>query len=248
MSLKGRIALVTGGGSGMGEVIARALAAEGAEVHICGRRLASLQAVAASCPGIVAHQCDITDEASVTSMIRVIGPLDIVIANAGASNSAPFLRTELADFESMLRVNLTGTFLTFREGLRAMQGRKNGRMIAIASTASQKGYAYVAPYAAAKHGVLGLVRSIALEVARKDITVNAVCPGFLDTEMTARSIANIAEKTHRSEAEARAALEAMNPMGRLVPPADVARAVLWLCAPGSGMVTGQAITIAGGEI
>lgn len=248
MSLKGRIALVTGGGSGVGEEIARALSAEGAVVHICGRRLDPLQAVADSCPGMVAHQCDITDEAAVIAMIEAIGPLDIVIANAGASESAPFLRTELADFEAMLKVNLTGTFLTFREGLRAMQGRKGGRLIAIASTAAQKGYAYVAPYAAAKHGVLGLVRSVALEVVRKEITVNAVCPGFLDTEMTARSVANIAAKTGRSEAEARAALEATNPMGRLVPPGDVARAVLWLCAPGSEMVTGQAITISGGEI
>jgi 3-hydroxybutyrate dehydrogenase len=248
MSLKGRIALVTGGGSGVGEAIARMLVAEGAAVHICGRRMAALQAVADDCPGITAHQCDITDEASVITMFQAIGPLDIVVANAGASESGPFLRTELADFETMLRVNLTGTFLTFREGLRAMQGHKAGRLIAIASTASQKGYAYVAPYAAAKHGVLGLVRSVAQELARKDITVNAVCPGFLDTEMTERSVANIARTTGRSETEARAALEATNPMGRLVPPADVARAVLWLCGPGSDMVTGQAITVAGGEI
>ena len=148
----------------------------------------------------------------------------------------------------MIDVNLVGSFLTLREGAKAMRDKPWGRLIAVASTAGLKGYPYVAPYAAAKHGVIGLVKSVALEFARKGITANALCPGFLDTEMTARSIANIVEKTGRSPDEARASLEATNPMHRLVPPEDVARAALWLCGSGSEMITGQAISISGGEV
>lgn len=246
MSLTGKTAFVTGGGSGVGAVIATRLARAGAEVTICGRREAPLAAVAAGHARITATVCDITDEAALAQAIATAAP-DIVIANAGASASAPFVRTELADFRHMLDVNLIGTFLTLREGARAMSGKPWGRLIAIASTAGLKGYAYVAPYAAAKHGVVGMVKSVALELARKGVTANAVCPGFLDTEMTERSIANIVEKTGRSAEEARASLEATNPMHRLVPPADVAEAVLWLCSPGSDMVTGQAISVSGGE-
>ena len=246
MTLAGRSALVTGGGSGAGAVIARALAGAGAAVTICGRRADALAAVAASTPGLSTRVCDVTDEASVAALFAD-GAHDIVIANAGASMSAPFARTTLDDFRAMLEANLTGTFLTFRAGLRALEGRGWGRLIAVASTAGLKGYSYVAPYAAAKHGVVGLVRSVALETARSGITVNAICPGFLDTEMTERSIATIVARTGRSPEQARAALEAGNPMRRLVPPEDVAAAVLWLCGPGAGMVTGEAIAISGGE-
>ncbi|WP_353476391.1 SDR family NAD(P)-dependent oxidoreductase (plasmid) [Salipiger sp. H15] len=246
MSLAGKTAFVTGGGSGVGAVIALAFAEAGAEVVICGRRMGPLEAVAARHPAIRAVLCDITDEAAISAAIAGAAP-DIVIANAGASESAPFTRTELAAFERMVSVNLTGTFLTLREGAKAMKDKPWGRLIAIASTAGLKGYPYVAPYAAAKHGVIGLVKSVALELARKGITANALCPGFLDTEMTERSIANIVEKTGRSPEEARASLEATNPMHRLVPPEDVARAALWLCGEGSDMVTGQAISISGGE-
>ncbi|WP_180899519.1 SDR family NAD(P)-dependent oxidoreductase [Martelella soudanensis] len=247
MSLAGKRALVTGGGSGVGAVIARALADAGAEVVICGRRREPLETVAESRAAISAMTCDITDEAQVVALFAAAGPLDIVIANAGASESAPFAATTLESFNAMIAVNLTGTFLTLREGAKAMAGR-NGRLIAIASTAGLKGYAYVAPYAAAKHGVVGLVRSAALEYARKGITVNAICPGFLDTEMTERSIARIVETTGRSAGEARAALEATNPMKRLVPPEDVAGTVLWLSSDQAAMVTGQAISISGGEV
>jgi NAD(P)-dependent dehydrogenase (short-subunit alcohol dehydrogenase family) len=145
----------------------------------------------------------------------------------------------------MLAVNLTGVFLTFREGLRQFDGW--GRLVAVASTAGLKGYAKVAPYAAAKHGVMGLVRSLALEVARGPVTVNAICPGFLDTDMTDHSIRVIAEKTGRSLAEARAALEAISPQNRLYRPDEVTAAALWLCGPGTDGVNGQAITISGGE-
>ena len=245
--LIGRRALVTGGGSGAGAAIARALSGAGAEVVICGRRRAALEKVAAETRGLIPEVCDITDEAAVRGLYATVGPCDIVVANAGISESAPLAKTELSSFRAMVETNLTGTFLTFREGLRALEGRDWGRMIAIASTASLKGYAYVAPYVAAKHGVLGLVRSAALEYARKGVTVNAICPGFLDTEMTERSIATITAKTGRSPGEARAALEAGNPMRRLVPPEEVAEAVLWLCGPGSSMVTGAAIPISGGE-
>lgn len=246
MSLTGKSAFVTGGGSGVGAVIATTLAEAGAAVTICGRRQAPLDVVAAKHPNIKGVVCDITDEAAITAAIAEVSP-DIVIANAGASESAPFAKTDLAAFKRMMTVNLTGTFLTMREGVKAMKDKPWGRLIAIASTAGLKGYPYVAPYAAAKHGVVGMVKSVALEVVRKGITVNAICPGFLDTEMTERSIANIVEKTGRSPEEARASLEATNPMHRLVPPQDVADAVLWLCGAGSDMVTGQAISISGGE-
>lgn len=246
MSLIGKSAFVTGGGSGVGAVIALHLAQAGAQVTICGRRLAPLQAVAAQHENITATVADITDEGVISAAIAAAMP-DIVVANAGASESAPFVKTELETFERMMSVNVTGTFLTLREGAKAMKDKPWGRLIAIASTAGIKGYPYVAPYAAAKHGVVGMVKSVALELARKGITVNAICPGFLDTEMTERSIANIVEKTGRTPQEARATLEATNPMHRLVPPQDVAATVLWLCAEGSDMVTGQSISVSGGE-
>lgn len=246
MSLIGKSAFVTGGGSGVGAAIALHLAQAGAQVTICGRRLAPLQAVAAQHENISATVADITDEGVISAAIAAAMP-DIVVANAGASESAPFVKTELETFERMMSVNVTGTFLTLREGAKAMKDKPWGRLIAIASTAGIKGYPYVAPYAAAKHGVVGMVKSVALELARKGITVNAICPGFLDTEMTERSIANIVEKTGRTPQEARASLEATNPMHRLVPPQDVAATVLWLCAEGSDMVTGQSISVSGGE-
>src|SRR5690606_4631612 len=166
------------------------------------------------------------------------------IANAGAAESAPLGRTTMDQWNAMLAVNLTGIFLTFREGLAQLPGW--GRLIAVASTAGLKGYAYVAPYAAAKHGVVGLCRSHALEVAKKPVTVNALCPGFLDTEMTDRSVANIVAKTGMSAEEARASLAATNPQKRLIQPEEVVSAALWLCGPGSDGINGQAIAIAGG--
>lgn len=242
----GRRVLITGGGSGVGADLARGFSAAGAEVVIAGRRPDRLQSVAAALPNVRAVAADVTDEASVKAMFAEAGPCDIVIANAGAADSAPMSRTTLAQWNAMLAVNLTGVFLTLRDGLNQMSGW--GRLISVASTAGLKGYAKVVPYAAAKHGVIGLTRSLALEIARKDITVNALCPGFLDTEMTAQSIDVIVQKTGRDAASAKAALEALNPQNRLIQPAEVTAAALWLCGPGSQGINGQAITIAGGEL
>lgn len=244
--LTSRRVLVTGGGSGAGADLARGFAAAGAEVVITGRRADALASVAAGNAAIRGVVADVTDEASVRAMFQAAGPCDIVIANAGAADSAVMARTTLGQWNAMIAVNLTGVFLTFREGLNQMTGW--GRLIAVASTAGLKGYAKVAPYAAAKHGVVGLTRSLALEIARKPITVNALCPGFLDTPMTDHSVRVIAEKTGRSLTDARAALEAMNPQNRLIQPAEVTAAALWLCGPGSEGINGQAITIAGGEL
>jgi 3-hydroxybutyrate dehydrogenase len=246
MTLQGKRVLITGGGSGAGENLALGFAQAGAKVVIAGRRLDALNAVAALADGIRVVQADVTEEASVKAMFATAGRCDVVIANAGAAESAILAKTSLAQWNAMIAVNLTGVFLTLREGLIQMQGW--GRLISVASTAGLKGYAKVAPYAAAKHGVIGLTRSLALEIARKDITVNAICPGFLDTPMTEHSIDVIADKTGRSRAEARAALEAMNPQNRLIQPSEVTSTALWLCGAGSEGINGQAITIAGGEL
>lgn len=235
--------LITGGGTGVGASLALGFAGQGAEVVICGRRMEPLRAVAAQHPAIRAVQADVTDEGSVQALFAEAGRCDVVIANAGQADSAPFHRTSLAQWNAMLAVNLTGVFLTFREGLRQFDGW--GRLIAVCSTAGLKGYAKVAPYAAAKHGVMGLVKSLALEVARSPVTVNAICPGFLDTEMTDQTIRVIVEKTGRTEAEARAALEGLSPQGRLYRPEEVTSAALWLC--GADGVNGVGLAVSGGE-
>ncbi len=245
MSLTGKRVMITGGGTGVGADLARGFAAAGAEVVIAGRREAPLRDTAAL-TGARWVLADVTDETSVRGMFAAAGPCDIVIANAGAATSAPFGRTTLDDWSAMLAVNLTGTFLTFRDGLAQLPGW--GRLIAVASTAGLKGYGYVAPYAAAKHGVVGLCRSLAQEVAKKPVTVNALCPGFLDTEMTDRSVANITAKTGMGADEARATLAAANPQKRLIRTDEVTAAALWLCGPGSDGINGQAIPIAGGEL
>lgn len=245
--LAGKKVLITGGAGGAGSALALAFAQAGARVWIAGRSEKNLSKVAATHEAISPALADVTDEQSVMAMFNAAGPCDIVIANAGAAESAAFAKTGLDAWHRMIDVNLTGVFLTFREGLRQMPA-EGGRLIAIASTAGLKGYAYVAPYAAAKHGVVGMVRSLALEVATSLITVNAICPGFMDTEMTDRTIANIAEKTGMTESDARTALIAQNPQGRLIDPDEVAEIGLWLCSKGASSINGQAIAVSGGEV
>ncbi len=249
--LAGRHALVTGGGSGIGAAIATTLARSGAVVTICGRRLEPLQAVAADTPAIRATTADVTDEASMAKLYAQAQdgghPIDIVVANAGMAESAPAEKTPLELWNKTLSVNLTGAFISVKPALRSMREHGFGRIVFIASTAGLKGYAYVAPYVAAKHGVVGLTRALALEMATTGVTVNAVCPGFTETPMLARAIDRITETTKRSNTDARASLTARNPQGRFITPQEVADAVLWLCSPASASVTGQAISVSGGE-
>jgi NAD(P)-dependent dehydrogenase (short-subunit alcohol dehydrogenase family) len=244
-------ALVTGGGSGVGKAVALALAGAGIDVTICGRREAALQAVATENDRVFGIVADVTDEPSMAMLYEKAeaarGPFDIVVANAGMSGSAPAHRTALSDWQRTLDVNLTGAFLTAKPALAGMTKRSMGRVIFVASTAGLKGYAYVAPYVAAKHGVVGLMRALAAETARTGVTVNAVCPGFVETDMLQESVSRIVEKTGRSEEEARENLVATNPQGRFIQPDEVAAAVLWLCSAGAASITGQAISISGGE-
>jgi len=247
MNLKGKTVLITGGGTGLGADMARGFSAVSAEVWIAGRSPDTLAAVAYEQDNIRTVSVDVTDETAVGAMFDFTGPADIVIANAGASLSAPLQATTLEQWNAMVDVNLTGTFLTFRTAMRRLKGRDWGRLIAVASTAGIKGYPYVSAYCAAKHGVIGLTRALALETAKGGITVNALCPGFLDTDMTERSISNISDKTGMSREDARANLERMSPQNRLIDPSEVTAAALWLCGEGSQSITGQAISISGGE-
>lgn len=244
MDLSGKRVLITGGGSGVGADLARGFSAAGAHVVIAGRRADALERVARRIGGIQMQLCDVTDEGSVARLFDAAGKCDIVLANAGAADSAPFARMTLEHWNAMLAVNLTGTFLTFREGVRRMEGP--GRLIAISSIAGLRGYSYIGAYAAAKHGVIGLVRSLAEEFATREVTVNAICPGYLDTEMTDRTIDNIVAKTGRQPHEARASLEALSPQRRLFQPEEVTATALWLCSRAARGVNGQAIAIAGG--
>ena len=253
-SLANRHAFITGAGSGIGAAAAVALAAAGVTVSLAGRRLEPLQATAATLgdrAGAIVT-LDVTDEAAIAAAAEQAeaahGPVDILVANAGAAASGPFDKTERATWDAMLAVNLTGVWLTTRAFLPGMVKRRSGRVIAIASTAGLVGYPYVAAYVAAKHGVVGLVRALALEVARKGVTVNAVCPGFTETDLVAQSVATIVAKTGRSADEARAELAKSNPMGRLVTPEEVADAILWLAGQGAASINGQAIAVAGGEV
>jgi NAD(P)-dependent dehydrogenase (short-subunit alcohol dehydrogenase family) len=252
--LEGRHALVTGAARGIGAEIARALAADGASLSLLGRRRDALQQLADSLPGarhavIVA---DVADADSVTAAFAqaraALGPIAILVNNAGQAESAPFHKTSLALWQRMLGVNLTGSFLCVQAALPDMLGAGWGRIVNIASTAGQKGYPYVSAYVAAKHGVVGLTRALALEVARKGITVNAVCPGYTDTDILKDSIANVMAKTGRSEEEALAEFSAGNPQGRVVQPGEVADAVRWLCGAAAASINGQSISVSGGEV
>ncbi len=252
-ALQGRHALVTGAGRGIGAEIARTLAAEGAMLTLLGRNRATLEALAPSlgkdAHGVVA---DVSDQAQVAAAFAAarerFGPVAILVNNAGQAESAPLAKTSPDLWQRMIAVNLTGTFLCAQAALPDMLALGCGRIVNIASTAGQRGYAYVTAYAAAKHGVVGFTRSLALELARKAITVNAVCPGYTETDILRESIDNVVAKTGRSADEARASFAAVNPQGRILQPAEVADAVRWLCGPGAAAITGQCISVSGGEV
>lgn len=252
MSLQGRHAVVTGAGSGIGRATAELLALNGAQVTLVGRHVGRLAETADRIgDAAFAAPGDVTDfdalEAALDAGRDRFGPIDILVNNAGGASSAPFLKTDAGALRDMLALNLEAPAQAMRLVLDGMLARRHGRIVNVASTAGLKGYAYVSAYVAAKHGLVGLTRAAALEVAAKGVTVNAVCPGFTDTDLVARSVEAIVAKTGRTGDEARAALAAGNPQGRLITPDEVAETIVWLCGDAASGVNGAAIPVAGGE-
>ena len=253
LPLAGQHALVTGGGRGIGAAIARCLGEAGARVTLLGRKADELAATAASLkPKAATVVADVTDPAQVERAFadarRETGEISILVNNAGRPASRALAKSDADFWREVVDVNLNGVYHCTRAAIPAMLAAKRGRIINISSTAGLRGYAYCTAYRAAKHGVIGLTRALALEVAKTAITVNAVCPGYTDTGVVRDAIRNISEKTARSEADARETLVSFNPQQRLIAPEEVANAVLWLCLPGSGSVTGQSLAVAGGEV
>jgi NAD(P)-dependent dehydrogenase (short-subunit alcohol dehydrogenase family) len=251
-ALAGRHALVTGGSRGIGRAVAAALADAGATVTVVGRNQASLEDAVARGHAAGFLAADVTDaralEAGIARAAAQHGPVDILIANAGGAESAPFAKADPELFRRMFDLNVMGSVHAIRAVLGGMVARGFGRVVAVASTAGLKGYAYVSAYCAAKHAVVGLVRSLALETATTGVTVNAVCPGYTETDMVRESVARIAAKTGRPADEALAAMVRNNPLGRLITPDEVAGAVLFLCSPAAAAVTGTTLSVAGGEV
>jgi len=245
-------ALVTGGGSGVGADIAFKLAEQDTLVTITGRRADKLLEIADKHPNIYGMAADVTDLAQMQAMVKdavkTRGDFLIVVANAGMAESVPFHKMTSEQWSRTLDINLTGIFNTYQATIGPMKKTGWGRMIAIASTAGLKGYPYVSSYCASKHGVIGLTKSLALELAKMGITVNAICPGFTETPMLENSIAKIMEEIGMSNENARSALSQSNPMDRFIQADEISEAVLWLCKNASSSITGQAISISGGEI
>ena len=247
--LEGRHALITGGGTGIGAAAARTLAAEGAKLSLLGRRMPPIQATAVATGG-TAFQCDITDPDAIgrafASARTANGPIELLVVNAGIAESAPFHKMTRESWDRIVGTNLTAAFDCARAAIGDLLKSENGRLVFIASVASLRGVPYAAHYAASKHGLLGLTRSLAAEYAKTNLTVNAVCPGYVDTPMTDQSVARVSEITGRSEADSRGAITNMNASGRLVDPEAIANIILTLCLPLSRDIDGAAITIDGG--
>ncbi|MEM1041268.1 MAG: SDR family NAD(P)-dependent oxidoreductase [Bacteroidota bacterium] len=250
-------AVVTGGGRGIGAAIVRRLAAMGASVSLLGRTPEPLRALAgelddAHPQAFAAVPADVTDEAQVEAAFAAargaLGPVAILVNNAGAVDSVPLAAMPPDRWDAMLNVNLTSAYRCIRHALPGMTEAGHGRIVNVASTAGMKGYPYVAAYCAAKHGLVGLTRALALEVAKTGVTVNAVCPGYTDTDLVADSVGALAEKTGRSAEELRAGFERQSPLERMLSPEEVASAVAWLCHPEQAAVTGHALVVAGGEV
>ncbi|MEO7602466.1 MAG: SDR family oxidoreductase [Sphingomicrobium sp.] len=247
--LDGLHALVTGGGSGIGAATAEVLAKQGAKLSLLGRRLEPLEEAAAKTGG-KAFQCDVTDRSAIDRAFGesrdANGPIDILIVNAGIAESAPFHKMTRDSWDRIIATNLTAAFDCSQAAIGDLLNSQSGRLIYVASVASLRGVPYAAHYAASKHGLLGLMRSLAAEYAKTNLTVNAVCPGYVDTPMTDQSIARVSQITGRSDKDSRAAITQMNASGRLVDPMGIAQMILTLALPVSRDVNGAAVTLDGG--
>ncbi len=252
MTLNGRHALVTGGGRGIGRAVAAALTTAGTAVTVMGRSEGPLREAVTQGQAAGFAVADVTDAQAVADAIKSAvaahGPIDILVANAGVAESAPFMRTDPDAFRRLFEINVMGTVHAIRGVLEGMLGRGFGRIVAISSTAGLRGAPYICAYAASKHALNGLVKSLALETVKKGVTVNAVCPTYVDTDMSRATIDRIVEKTGRTREQALAGVLKDSPLGRLVRPEEVAAAVLYLCSPDAAAVTGTTLAVAGGEL
>jgi 3-hydroxybutyrate dehydrogenase len=248
-SLAGRHALITGGGTGIGAAAARHLSAAGAKITVTGRRREPLEAMTGEIGGAMA-QCDVTDRVAIERAFdearEANGPIEMLVVNAGIAESAPFHKMTRESWDRIIATNLTAAFDCAQSAIQDLLASDNGRLVFVASVASLRGVPYAAHYAASKHGLLGLMRSLAAEYAKTNLTVNAVCPGYVDTPMTDQSVARVSEITGRSEEQARGAITNMNASGRLVDPDGIGTMILTLCLPQSRDINGAAVTIDGG--